>query len=101
MTRLISLFCIATLGAALPALADTQWTRTGPNGGTATGARSCTAEAGAYACSGERTATGAQGRTATQTWQGHGTADGGARTATTIRPNGETRTRTFTWQRDN
>ncbi len=101
MMRLISLLCIATLCTSIPAFADTQWTRTGPNGGTATGTQSCSGGGGGgYACSGQSTYIGPEGRTGTRTWQGTGTREGGQRTTTTTRPSGEPRTRTFTWQRN-
>lgn len=102
MIRLATLACIVTFGTGLPATADGQWTWNGENGGTASGARSCSGGDGAgYACSGQSTYVGPEGHTATHTWQGTGTATAGQRGVTTTGPAGETRTRTFNWQRDN
>jgi hypothetical protein len=101
MTRFAALLCAVTLGTALPALAETTWTGTGPNGGTTTGSRDCSASGGSYACSGQSTYVGPEGRTRTRAWQGTGTRTEGQRTGTVTAPNGETRTRTFNWQRNN
>jgi hypothetical protein len=101
MIRLATLLCAITFGAGLPAVAESEWTWTGPNGGTASGARDCSASGGSYACSGQSTYVGPEGRTATRTWQGTGTATAGQRTVTTTGPDGQPRTRTFNWQRDN
>jgi hypothetical protein len=102
MIRLATLACVISLGAGLPAVADGQWTWNGPNGGTAEGTRSCAGNgSGGYACSGQSTYVGPNGRQARTDWTSTGTASEGQRTGTTTGPNGQTRTRSFTWQRDN
>jgi hypothetical protein len=102
MKRFLSVLCIVTLGASLPAMAETTWTFNGPKGGTASGGRDCAGGGnGSYACSGQSTYVGPEGRTATRTWQGTGTATGGARHITTTGPNGQTFNGTRSWQRGN
>jgi hypothetical protein len=102
MTRFLSVLCIVTLGASLPAMADTTWTFNGPKGGTASGTRDCAGSGnGSYACSGQSSYVGPEGRTATRTWQSTGTAAGGERTTTTTGRNGQTYSSTRSWQRGN
>lgn len=52
--------------AAVPATADTTWTRTGPNGGTASGSSACTAGNGTLNCSRAGVYTAPNGETGTR-----------------------------------
>lgn len=68
--------------AGVPAAAESSWTYTGPKGGTAQGAQSCSAGGGTVTCNRSSTATGAYGRTASKNVSRVGTADGVSVTGT-------------------
>jgi hypothetical protein len=65
MTRLAPLALVLSL-AALPAAAETAWSRTGPNGGSAAGSVACTAGDGAVTCDRSGSFVGPQGHVATR-----------------------------------
>jgi hypothetical protein len=100
MIRFATLACAIALAAPLPTLAETEWSWTGQNSGTAAGARDCTRANGTFVCSGQSTYTGPQGQTSNQSFESTGNANGGQRVTTFTRPGGESRTRTFNWQRN-
>jgi hypothetical protein len=101
MTRFLSILCIATLGASLPAIAETQRVTTHPYGGTTTVMRDCDAANGTYVCDRQGTYVGPEGRTVTRTSDAEGTATEGSRTITTTGPAGQTWATNRTWRRGN
>lgn len=91
---------IVALGLlAAPAMADTSWTRTGPNGGTSQGTAICTRGDGTLTCQSTSTYTGPNGTVFTRTGSGSATKTTGQRTVTTTGPNGGTTTKTRSWSR--
>jgi hypothetical protein len=80
--------------SALPALAETTWTRTGPNGGTAQGQVACNVAQGTTTCTGASTYTSPEGRVSTRRSTRIGTPDQVTMTATGTGPRGKTVTTT-------
>ena len=93
MTRMMTLLGLMMACAGQPALADTEWTTTGPQGGTARGQFSCMVGNGAH-CTGTAQATGPQGRIVTREAARIFTRQDVSATITTTGPNGRTVTTT-------
>ncbi len=92
---------IAALGLmAAPAMAESNWTWTGPKGGTAAGTATCTHASATTSCQGNSTYTNPKGKVYQRQSTATGDRFGGQRVITTTGPNGQTATATRTWQRN-
>jgi hypothetical protein len=85
---------------AAPAMAETNWTATGPKGGTATGTTTCTHANGIATCLGNSAYTSPKGKVVQRSATASGNRYGGQRVITTTGPNGKTATATRTWTRN-
>jgi hypothetical protein len=93
-----TLALIASLGLlAAPAMAETNWTATGPKGGTAAGTANCTHANGITTCQGDSTYTNPKGKAFQRSATATGNRFGGQRVITTTGPNGQTATATRSW----
>jgi len=99
MTKILTLAALLALSTGLSAQAQTTWVATGPNGGTASGTRDCTAVDGARHCTGERTATGAYGYTRSTDTERVTQYGSSTVTGTRTGPGGRTGTFTRSWSR--
>jgi hypothetical protein len=90
-----------TLGLlAAPAMAETNWTATGPKGGTAAGTTSCSKASGITTCQGNSAYTTPNGKVFQRESTATGTRFGGERVITTTGPNGKVATSTRNWVRN-
>ena len=95
MIRMMTLLGLMMACAGQPALADTEWTTTGPQGGTSLGQFSCNGGSGSgTSCTGTSQYTGPQGRVFTRETARTFTRQGYSATITTTGPNGHTVTTT-------
>jgi hypothetical protein len=99
--KTIALALIASLGLmAAPAMAETNWTATGPKGGTAAGTAHCTHASGVTTCQGNSAYTAPKGKVYQRDSTATGNRYGGTRVITTTGPNGKTATATRSWTRN-
>lgn len=85
---------------AAPALAETDWTVTGPKGGLSTGSTDCSRADGAVTCQGAGTYTSPNGKVYQRKSTASGDRSGGQRVITTTGPNGKSATVTRSWSRN-
>jgi hypothetical protein len=85
---------------AAPAMADSNWTWTGPKGGAAFGTTECSNANGVTTCQGNSTYTTPKGQTFQSQSSASGDRFGGQRVITTTGPDGKTATVTRTWKRN-
>jgi hypothetical protein len=92
---------IASLGLlAAPAIAETNWSATGPKGGTAAGTTGCSYANGSANCNTSSTYTNPLGQEFKRESASSGNRFGGERVTTTTGPNGNTSTKTRSWKRN-
>jgi hypothetical protein len=96
-----TLALIAALGlTAAPAMAESNWTWTGPKGGSATGTTECARADGMATCQGTSAYTAPKGKVYQRESTATGNRHGGTRVITTTGPNGKTATATRSWTRN-
>ncbi len=99
--KITSFFLIASLGLlAAPTMAETNWTATGPRGGSSVGTTSCSYAGGSTTCQSQSTYTNPKGKVFQRAATGSGNATGGQRIITTTGPDGRVATTTRNWTRN-
>jgi hypothetical protein len=99
MTSTSFFLTLALCVLAVPSMAETNWTATGPRGGTSVGTASCAKGESSLTCQRDVTRTAPDGQVATTQSTGTATRNGGTRVTTTTLPSGETKTRSRVWSR--
>jgi hypothetical protein len=99
--KTMTLALITSLGLmAAPAMAETNWTWTGPKGGSSVGTTSCSYAEGVTSCNSKSTYTNPKGKVFTRESTGSGDRFGGQREITTTGPDGKSATSTRSWKRN-